>query len=144
MPCRVEGDPAGRHHGVTVEVVGGAIDGDVLAAGAVAVVVAVLPAIGAVGPGAAGAQGFIHVEVDRVLDVVIGAGILVAALGGNRDLHVGGVADQVGRVVGASHKRDLVTLEGARAGAGHGFLVADLQRGLGDGAGDRGTHVDGA
>ena len=143
MPCRIEGDPAGRHHGVAVEVVGGAIDGDVLAAGAVAVVVAVLPAIGAVGPGAAVAQGFIHVEVDRVLDVVIGAGVLVAALGGHRDLHVGGVADQVGGVVGTGHERDLITLEGARAGAGHGFLVADLQRCLGDGAGDRGAHVDG-
>ena len=83
-------------------------------------------------------------EVDRVLDVVIGAGILVAALGGNRDLNVGGVADQVGGVVGAGHERDLVTLEGTRAGAGHGFLVADLQGGLGDGAGDRGAHVDGA
>ena len=83
-------------------------------------------------------------EVDRVLDVVIGAGVIVAALGGNRDLNVGGVADQVGRVVGTGHERDLVTREGARAGAGHGFLVADLQRGLGDGAGDRGAHVDGA
>ena len=140
VPRAVEGGPAGRHHGVAVEVVGVAIDGDVLAAGAVAVGVAVLPAVVAVDPGAAVVQGLVHVEVDRVLDVVIGARVLVAPLSGNSDVDVRAVADQVGGNVGASHERDLVTREGA--GAGHGLLVGDLEGRRGHGPGDRGAHVD--
>ena len=136
----VNGDPAGRHHGVAVEVVGVAIDGDVLAAGAVAVGVAVLPAVVAVDPGAVVVQGLVHVEVDRVLDVVIGARVLVAPLSGNSDVDVRAVADQVGGNVGAGHERDLVTREGA--GAGHGLLVGDLEGRRGHGPGDRGAHVD--
>ena len=142
MPRAVEGDPAGRHHGVAVEVVGVAVDGDVLAAGAVAVGVAVLPAGIAVGPGTAVVQGLVHVEVDHVLDVVIGARVLVATLSGNSDVDVRAVADQVGGNVGAGHKRDLVTREGAGAGAGHGLLVGDLEGRRGHGPGDRGAHVD--
>ena len=87
-------------------------------------------------------QGLIHVEVDCVLDVVIGARVLVAALGGHGDVDVRAVADQVGGSVGAGHERDLVTREGAGASAGHGLLVGDLEGRRGHGAGDRGAHVD--
>ena len=88
-------------------------------------------------------HGLIHVEVDGVLHVVVGARVLVAALSADGHVDVGGVGHQVRGRVGAGDEGDLVILEGTGSGGAHRFLVSDLQGGVGDGAGDRGAHVEG-
>ena len=142
MPGPVVGGPAGDHEAVGVEVVGVLADGDGAVLRAGGVLVAVLPAGGVVDPGAALVGGVVHVEVHGVGDVVIGALVLVAALGAERHRGEGVCRVEGRRVVGACDERDVVAREGAGSLAGDGLLVHDRQGRLGDGAGDGGAHVD--